>query len=405
RLADKVAGVFVPVVCLIALAAGTAWFFGTGGDLAFAMNIFISVLVISCPCALGLATPVAVMAGTGKGAERGILIKGGEALETAHRIDTVVLDKTGTVTEGKPRVTDVVSGSPNIPEDAVVQIAASLERYSEHPIGRAIASCARERGLEFLAVKDFDSVTGFGVSARGDYAEAPVFLAGNAKLMDERGVKDMSAFSDSYEKFSSEGKTPVYVMAGSEIIGVIAVADTVKPSSAAAVKDLREMGVDVVMITGDNEKTASAIAKQAGIGKLLAGVPPQDKAAEVKRLQGENRAVMMVGDGVNDAPALAQADIGAAIGSGADVAIECADIVLMRSDLMDVPAAIRLSKRTMRIIRQNLGWAFGYNVIGIPIAAGALHLFGGPLLNPMIAAAAMSLSSVSVLANALRLKR
>jgi Cu+-exporting ATPase len=400
-LADKVSGVFVPVVCLIALAAGTAWFFGTGGDIKFALTIFISVLVIACPCALGLATPTAIMVGTGKGAENGILIKGGEALETAHKIQTVIFDKTGTITEGKPTVTDVLTAD-GLSADDLLQITASAERGSEHPLGQAIVAGARNRGLELLKADGFDSVTGRGIDAQIGGMRV---LAGNRKLMDERGISFASLERDS-DRLADEGKTPMYVAGDGRPMGIVAVADVMKVSGRAAVESLHKMGIEVAMITGDNKKTAAAIAGQVGIDRVLAEVLPQDKVSEVKKLQDEGRKVAMVGDGINDAPALAQADVGIAVGSGTDVAMESADIVLMRSDPADVSAAIRLSKSTIRNIKQNLFWAFGYNVIGIPIAAGMLHLlWGGPLLNPIFAAAAMSFSSVSVLTNALRLKR
>ena len=400
-MADKVSGVFVPVVCLIALVAGVAWFFGTGGDIKFALTIFISVLVIACPCALGLATPTAIMVGTGKGAENGILIKGGEALETAHKIQTIVFDKTGTITEGKPTVTDVltVDGSPS---DGLLQMTASAEKGSEHPLGQAIVAGAQAKGLELLKVDGFESITGRGIEAR---IGGRGVLAGNRKLMEERGIS-LAGMEEASDRLAQEGKTPMYVAMDGQLAGIVAVADVMKASSKAAVERLHKMGIEVAMITGDNQKTAAAIAKQVGIDRVLAEVLPQDKSNEVKKLQAEGRKVAMVGDGINDAPALAQADVGIAIGSGTDVAMESADIVLMRSDLMDVPTAIQLSNSTIRNIKQNLFWAFGYNVIGIPIAAGILHLlFNGPLLNPMFAAAAMSLSSVSVLTNALRLKR
>lgn len=401
QMADIVSGYFVPVVCAIALFSGIAWYFGTGGDLKFALTIFISVLVIACPCALGLATPTAIMVGTGKGAENGILIKGGEALETAHKITTIVFDKTGTITEGKPTVTDVLAAD-GVSKNHLLQITASAEKGSEHPLGQAIVRGAGEAGLEILATEQFESLTGRGIEARIGGEDV---LAGNRKLMDERNIS-LAGMEESSDRLAEEGKTPMYVALNGQLAGIVAVADVVKESSRAAIESLHKMGMEVAMITGDNKKTAAAIAKQVGIDRVLSEVLPQDKSSEVKKLQSEGRKVAMVGDGINDAPALAQADIGIAIGSGTDVAMESADIVLMRSDLMDVPTAIHLSKQTIRNIKQNLFWAFGYNVIGIPIAAGLLHLlFNGPLLNPIFAAAAMSLSSVSVLTNALRLKR
>ncbi|GHU72284.1 copper-translocating P-type ATPase [Spirochaetia bacterium] len=410
QLADIVSGYFVPIVCVIAILCGAAWFITASAGLVtlpvgksvleFSLTIFISILVIACPCALGLATPTAIMVGTGKGAENGILIKGGEALETAHKIQTIVFDKTGTITEGKPRVTDIVTVS-GIAENYLLQITASAEKGSEHPLGQAIVLGAQERNLEFLGVVNFEAITGRGIEAEINGVKA---LVGNRKLMDERGIS-LSALEADSDRLAGEGKTPMYAALNGKIAGIVAVADVVKPSSKAAIESLHKMGIEVAMITGDNKKTAAAIAKQVGIDRVLSEVLPQDKSAEVKKLQNEGRKVAMVGDGINDAPALAQADIGIAIGSGTDVAMESADIVLMRSDLMDVPTAINLSKKTIRNIKQNLFWAFGYNVVGIPIAAGLLYLFGGPLLNPIFAAAAMSLSSVSVLTNALRLKR
>lgn len=400
QMADIVSGYFVPVVCIIALLSGIAWYFGSGGDIKFALTIFISVLVIACPCALGLATPTAIMVGTGKGAENGILIKGGEALETAHKINTIVFDKTGTITEGKPTVTDVLA-TGEINKDYLLQLTASAEKGSEHPLGQAIVNGAKDKGLDLLFVEDFNSLTGRGIEAK---INSLLVLAGNRKLMEERNIS-LSALETDSDRLAEEGKTPMYVAIDGKLAGIIAVADVVKPSSKAAIESLHKMGIEVAMITGDNKKTAAAIAKQVGIDRVLAEVLPQDKSNEVKKLQMDGLKVAMVGDGINDAPALAQADIGIAIGSGTDVAMESADIVLMHSDLMDVPTAIQLSKKTIRNIKENLFWAFGYNVIGIPIAAGVLHLFGGPLLNPIFAAAAMSLSSVSVLTNALRLKR
>ena len=400
QLADVVSGYFVPVVVAIAFAAGIAWFFGTGGDLKFALTIFISVLVIACPCALGLATPTAIMVGTGKGAENGILIKGGEALEIAHKVTTVVFDKTGTLTEGKPTVTDIIAADAWQP-NTLLQWVASAEKASEHPLGQAIVNDAQQKSIVLIEVQRFQSLTGLGIEAG---INGRTLLAGNRKLMDARSIA-LEHWQTESSRLADEGKTPMFVAVDGQIAGIVAVADVVKPNSRAAVEQLHRIGIEVAMITGDNRQTAKAIAKQVGIDRVLAEVLPQDKAGEIQKLQSEGRIVAMVGDGINDAPALAQANIGIAIGSGTDVAMESADIVLMRSDPRDVSTAIELSKRTIRNIRQNLFWAFGYNVIGIPIAAGVLHLFGGPLLNPIFAAAAMSLSSVSVLTNALRLKR
>ena len=399
KLADIVAGYFVPAVIAIAVASGIAWFIGTG-DFKFALTIFISVLVIACPCALGLATPTAIMVGTGKGAENGILIKSGEALETAHKINAIILDKTGTITEGKPSVTDLICAS-NFTQEKLLQLVASAEKNSEHPLGQAIVRGAQEKSLALLEAENFNSITGQGIEAQ--IAGLSVFV-GNRKMMEEKNISVKELEKDA-DKLAEEGKTPVFVAADGQPAGIVAVADVVKKSSRAAIESLHKMGIEVAMITGDNKKTAEAIARQVGIDRVLAEVLPQDKAFEVKKLQQEGRKVAMVGDGINDAPALAQSDVGIAIGSGTDVAMESADIVLMHSDLTDVPTAILLSKKTIRNIKQNLFWAFGYNTIGIPVAAGVLYLFGGPLLNPMLAAAAMSLSSVSVLTNALRLKR
>jgi len=426
QMADIVAGYFVPVVCAIALVAGIAWFVTASIGVVnlphgktvteFALTIFISVLVIACPCALGLATPTAIMVGTGKGAEYGILIKGGEALETAHKIQTIVFDKTGTLTVGKPEVTNVVwSGEWGLGNsergkntDLFLQLVAAAEKNSEHPLASAIVREAEKRDLDLPPVTDFKAIPGRGIETKirgwGMGSGEISILVGNRKLMDERNIP-LTELELVPDRLADEGKTPMYVALNGKAVGIVAVADVLKPSSKEAIERLHKMGIEVAMITGDNKKTASAIAKQVGIDRVLAEVLPQDKSAEVKKLQQEGRKVAMVGDGINDAPALAQADIGIAIGSGTDVAMESADIVLMRSDLLDVPTAINLSKRTIRNIKQNLFWAFGYNVLGIPIAAGVLYLFGGPLLNPVFAAAAMSLSSVSVLTNALRLKR
>lgn len=387
KLADIIAGYFVPVVITLAIIASLAWYL-SGQTGVFALTIFISVLVIACPCALGLATPTAIMVGTGKGAENGVLIKSGEALETTHKIQTIVFDKTGTITEGKPKVTDIIATNA-ITQDNILQLAASAEKGSEHPLGEAIVKGAEEKGLEFKKVDFFKAIPGYGIEVKIDNKN---ILLGNRKLMVESNIS-LENLEQTSNKLAEEGKTPMYISIDGEIVGIIAVADTVKENSKKAIERLHEMGIEVAMITGDNKKTAEAIAKEVGIDRVLAEVLPQDKANEVKKIQAEGKKVAMVGDGINDAPALAQADIGIAIGSGTDVAIESADIVLMRSDLMDVPTAIQLSKKTIKNIKENLFWAFGYNTLGIPVAMGILYLFGGPLLNPMIAAAAMSFSS------------
>ena len=399
QLADVVSGWFVPIVMLIAIVAAGAWLV-SGQSVVFSMTIFTAVLVIACPCALGLATPTAIMVGTGKGAEQGILIKGGAALEETHRIQTVVLDKTGTITEGRPVVTDirVVEG---IREDFLLQLAASAEKGSEHPLGEAIVQSAADKALAVLPLERFEALPGRGIEAA---IGGRAVLLGNEKLMVERAI-GLGPLGDAAADLASKGKTPMFVAIDGAAAGIIAVADVPKESSARAIAELRAMGLEVVMITGDNRRTAQAIARQVGVDRVLAEVLPQDKTIEVKKLQSAGRKVAMVGDGINDAAALAQSDVGIAIGSGTDVAIESADVVLMRNGLEDVAAAIRLSKATIRTIKQNLFWAFCYNVLGIPIAAGVLHIFGGPLLNPIFAAAAMSLSSVSVVSNALRLRR
>jgi Cu+-exporting ATPase len=398
KMADIISGYFVPIVIAVAVLAALAWYI-SGMLVVFSLTIFISVLVIACPCALGLATPTAIMVGTGKGAEYGVLIKGGEALETAHKINTVVLDKTGTITEGSPKVTDIIT-TGKMSETELLQLSASAERGSEHPLGEAIVELAKERNLEFFPTENFEAIPGHGIDVT---IQERRILLGNRKLMDDKGI-DIRMDNES-DRLAEEGKTPMYVAVENELVGMIAVADVMKENSKRAVQVLHNMGIEVVMITGDNRRTAEAIARQVGIDRVFAEVLPQDKAEEVKKLQNEGKKVAMVGDGINDAPALAQADIGIAIGSGTDVAMASADIVLMKSDLMDVPTAIQLSKQTIRNIKQNLFWAFAYNTAGIPIAAGLLYLFGGPLLNPMIAAAAMAFSSVSVLSNALRLKK
>jgi len=412
KLADTVSGIFVPTVFGIAVVTFIVWML-INGEFVWALRAFISVLVIACPCALGLATPTAIMVGTGKGAELGILIKGGEALEIAHKVQTVVLDKTGTLTVGKPQVTDVLpilqaDGAPlsDSQKDAntLLQMAASIEAGSEHPLGEAIVRAAEEAKLPLVSVEAFEAIPGKGIRGK---IEDVIWLAGNARFMMESGLRpeDFSKNKDQLELLAKQGKTPMYIARDGKPAGVIAVADVIKPSSQEAVQALKELGLEVVMMTGDNPLTAQAIASAAGIDRVLSEVLPEDKSKEVKRLQGEGKIVAMVGDGINDAPALAQADLGIAIGSGTDVAMETADIVLMHSELTSVPTAIRLSAATIRNIKQNLFWAFAYNVAGIPIAAGVLYAFGGPMLNPMIAAAAMSFSSISVLLNALRLKR
>jgi P-type Cu+ transporter len=399
KLADVIAGYFVPVVIGLAFISSLAWFL-YGESFVFSVTIFISVLVIACPCALGLATPTAIMVGTGKGAEYGVLIKSGVALESAHKIDTVVLDKTGTITEGKPRVTDIFTAD-GIEKDYLLSLAASCEIGSEHPLGDAIVKEAENKNYEIQNVDSFKAISGHGIEA---LIQGKKVLLGNKKLMTENNVA-LNDMEDKANELASFGKTPMYVALDNKLIGIIAVADIVKENSKKAIDKLHALGIEVAMITGDNKKTAYAIAKQVGVDRTLAEVLPRDKANEVKKLQNENKKVAMVGDGINDAPALAQADIGMAIGSGTDVAIESADIVLMKSDLVDVVTAIDLSKKTIRNIKENLFWAFGYNTLGIPVAMGVLFIFGGPLLNPMIAALAMSFSSVSVLLNALRLKK
>ncbi len=398
RLADIISGWFVPIVIGLALVSGLAWLLA-GQSIPFSLSIFIAVLVIACPCALGLATPTAVMVGSGRGAELGILVKGGEALEMAHRIDTVVFDKTGTLTHGVPEVTDVVALS-GFSADQVLRHAASAEYGSEHPLAGAILKKASDEGIERQPVSGFEALPGYGI--RADVPEGRLLL-GNEKLMRENGI-DPAPFRAESELIAGLGRTPMLLAVDGRAAGIIAAADTLKPSSRSAVERLRAMGIRVAMITGDHRLTAEAVARQAGIDTVLAEVLPGGKADAVKQLQAEGRIVAMVGDGINDAPALVQADIGIAVGSGTDVAVESADIVLIRNDIADVAAALRLGRATIRNIKQNLFWAFFYNLVGIPIAAGLLHAFGGPLLNPVFAAAAMSLSSVSVVGNALRLK-
>ena len=404
KLADKVSGVFVPVVIVIAVIAAAVWM-AAGQGFETALSIAISVLVISCPCALGLATPTAIMVGTGRGAAKGILIKSAEALEITHSIDTVVLDKTGTVTQGKPVVTDVIPAAADGKEgltarQELLRAAASLEKLSSHPLADAVLKKAEQEGIAPEAVSDYEMIPGQGICGRMGREKC---LAGNQKLMEAENI-DLSAAAGLQERLADEGKTPLYFAKGGRLLGLIAAADVVKPTSREAIARMREMGMDVIMLTGDNARTAEAIGKQIGVETVLADVLPQDKEEKVRALQEQGRKVAMVGDGINDAPALARADVGIAIGAGTDIAIESADIVLMKSDLMDVPSAVSLSRAVMRNIRQNLFWAFFYNAIGIPVAAGILYPAFGILLNPMIGAAAMSFSSVSVVSNALRLR-
>jgi Cu+-exporting ATPase len=398
QLADVVSGYFVPVVFVIAVLAGLAWLIAGKGSV-FSLTIFISILTIACPCALGLATPTAIMVGTGKGAEYGVLFKSGAALEMTRNVQVAVFDKTGTITQGKPVVAGVVTVS-GVERSEILGLAASAEKNSEHPLGTAIVKAAEDEKITLQAPESFVAVPGRGIDVTLGGSHV---LLGNAAFMTERSV-DVGALEEAASRFAEDGTTPMFVARDGTAIGIIAVADMVKDSSARAIRTLHAMGVETVMITGDNTRTADAIGRQVGIDRVLAEVLPQDKALEVKKLQQEGRRVAMVGDGINDAPALAQADVGIAIGGGTDVAIESADVVLMKSDLMDVVTAIQLSKATIRNIKQNLFWAFGYNTLGIPVAAGLLYAFGGPKLNPMIGAAAMSLSSVSVLTNALRLR-
>ena len=399
KTADKVAGVFVPTVITIALLAAVAWAIA-GEPFSFVLRVFTSVLVIACPCALGLATPTAIMVGTGLGARHGILIRSGEILEITHSVDTVVLDKTGTVTQGTPAVTEIVPWETS--EEALLNTTAAVEAVSSHPLADAITACARERGIQLQArPESFENLSGRGLKAT---LEGKTVLAGNRRLLQEHGV-DPAPLQDRAEALSAQGQTPMYFALDGRLLGLISVADPVKETSADAIRRMKESGIHTVLLTGDNRAAAEHIGALVGVDEVIAEVLPEEKAGVVEKLQAQGRTVMMVGDGINDAPALTAATVGCAIGSGSDIAIESADIVLMRSDLQDVPRALRLSALTLRDIKQNLFWAFCYNTIGIPIAAGLLYLFGGPLLSPMFAGAAMSLSSVCVVGNALRLGR
>ena len=398
KLADRVAGVFVPVVISIALIALVVWML-CGATFEFAMTIAVSVLVVSCPCALGLATPTAIMVGTGRGASAGILIKSAEALETAHSVDVVVLDKTGTITQGRPVVTDQ-QPRPGVSAGELLQTAASLEKLSEHPLAKAIVEQAERQGMEFLPVSDFVQIPGQGIRGRVNGRDC---LAGNSRMMAAFGVQD-EALTSLQDQMAEQGKTPLFFAADGQLLGMIAVADVVKPTSRQAVEDLQAMGIRVVMLTGDHRKTAEAIRRQVGVDQVIAEVLPQDKEEQIRTLQQQGKKVAMVGDGINDAPALARADVGIAIGAGTDVAMESADIVLMKNDLLDVAGAIELSKATIRNIKQNLFWAFFYNAICIPIAAGCFYAAFQLKMNPMVAALAMSFSSVFVVSNALRLR-
>jgi Cu+-exporting ATPase len=401
RLADRVAAVFVPIVLVIAAATFVGWWLlGPAPALLHALTNAVAVLVIACPCAMGLATPTAIMVATGRGAEHGILVKSATALETLHHVNTVVFDKTGTLTVGRPEVTDVVA-APGIAEDDVLALAAAAEQGSEHPIGEAIVTRAKERGLALPPVTEFTTVPGQGIDAQAPDGR---LLLGNHALMDARGV-DVTALAPSAAALTQAGKTTVYLAVAFQPLGLIAVADTLKPEAAAVVAALRERGIDVAMLTGDDRRTAGAIARQAGVERVLAEILPEDKAREIARLREQGRRVAMVGDGINDAPALARADVGIAMGSGTDVAIEAAEITLMRGDLRGVVAAVDLSRRTIRIVKENLVWAFGYNIVLIPVAAGLLYPLWGVLLSPILAGAAMAFSSVSVVTNSLRLRR
>ncbi|MHB0870888.1 MAG: heavy metal translocating P-type ATPase [Chloroflexota bacterium] len=401
RLADVISGYFVPAVIVTALVTFVVWLlFGPTPAFTYALLNMVAVLIIACPCALGLATPTAIMVGTGKGAENGVLIRSGEALETAHKIKAIILDKTGTLTQGKPVVTDLLPANGTSQEE-LLYLAASAERGSEHPLGEAIVAAARERGLDLADPGEFEAIPGHGIEAT---IEGRKVVLGNQKLMDDRGY-GLNGLDEGVTALSDQGKTPMFVAVDGRLAGIVAVADTLKPGSREAVAELKRLGVEVAMLTGDNRRTAAAIARQLGIDRVLAEVLPEQKAQEVKKLQAEGKVVAMVGDGINDAPALAQADVGIAIGTGTDVAMEASDVTLISGDVRGVVTAIRLSKQTMRTIKQNLFWAFAYNVALIPLAAGLFYPLFGILLNPIFAGVAMATSSVSVVSNSLRLRR
>ena len=401
KMADKIAGVFVPTVITIALITGIIWLI-SGATFEFAMSTAIAVLVISCPCALGLATPVAIMVGTGKGAENGILIKSGDALETAHQIDTVVLDKTGTITQGKPVVTDIIcAAGKNADKTQLLQIAGSLEKGSEHPLAEAIVNYCVTNNISLEKVTDFNALFGKGIEGT---VSGTHYFAGNEKMMEEKGISLSTEQKNQIQALAKQGRTPLLFADEKQFLGIVAVADVVKPTSKEAVQKFRDYGIHVIMLTGDNEVTAQAIKEQVGIDEVIAGVLPTQKEEKISALKQAGHKVAMIGDGVNDAPALASADVGIAIGAGTDVAIESADIVLMKNDLLDAVGAVKLSKAVIRNIKENLFWAFFYNSIGIPLAAGVLYPLFQIKLNPMFGAAAMSLSSVCVVSNALRLR-
>lgn len=400
RLADKVSGVFVPIVMTIAILTGLAWFFIGGESVTFALTVAVSVLVIACPCALGLATPTAIMVGTGLAAEHGILFKSGDSLEMAHNIDTIVFDKTGTLTQGKPELVATINYSSDLSDKALLALVASLESASSHPISQALVESARQSNLSLDQAQAFENLAGFGL--RGQI-EGVTYFVGNKALMEQQSV-DLKQSEKDFDTLTQSGQTPIYVAANKQLLGLFGVADQLKPDSAQTVSKLQEQGIDVVMLTGDHEHTAKAIASQAGIEHVISQVLPDQKAQAISDLQAQGKTVAMVGDGINDAPALATADLGIAMGAGTDIAIESADVVLMKPDMTDIATALKISRYTIQAIKENLFWAFIYNVVAIPVAMGVLHLFGGPLLNPMIAGLAMSFSSVSVVLNSLRLK-